>query len=240
MDNGRNETRITTGTPMLRIKDFLNVPRVFEWRGEQSITKQRIAHIEWLLGECIEDGDNLEFGVYKGFTLNSCADYEPDNIFWGFDSFKGLPEDWKLNETFTVSKHTRWNLDALPEVRDNVRLVPGWFYQTIPHWLKQGNSQGHIRWLNIDSDLYSSAKCVLTHLNDKIVDGTIIHFDELCDWRWLQNKGIRRHAKSPVKVYRNWREHEWKALNEWIQKFNRKIKPISRSYSQASGIRVVK
>jgi len=239
MEYARNERRATTETIMLDINEFYDVPTVFKWDGPHSIEVQRLGHIKWLLGCCADEGLNLEFGVFKGRTINACAYHEPENTFWGFDSFRGLPLDWKVNDNFTVAKNTRWNLDELPPVRKNVNLVKGWFHQSIRSWLKMDAAQGNIRWINIDSDLYSSALCVLERLNHKIKSGTIIHFDELCDWRYLENP-VRKHEHSPVKVYSNWEEHEWKALNEWCDRYNRKVEPLSRSYSQASGIRVIK
>jgi hypothetical protein len=36
----------------------------------------------------------LEFGVFKGTTINHLARQAPDRQFFGFDSFEGLPEHW--------------------------------------------------------------------------------------------------------------------------------------------------
>src|SRR5215813_11465964 len=53
-----------------------------------------------LLGEALKkadlSGDRLicEFGVYKGKTVNHIASLTSKTVF-GFDSFEGLPEDWK-------------------------------------------------------------------------------------------------------------------------------------------------
>jgi hypothetical protein len=40
------------------------------------------------------DGLFLEFGVYKGDSLNRSASLMPGRHWYGFDSFKGLPEAW--------------------------------------------------------------------------------------------------------------------------------------------------
>ncbi len=52
-----------------------------------------------LLSYCIQnikvDGLILEFGVYKGETINFIASKLRDKVIYGFDSFEGLPEDWR-------------------------------------------------------------------------------------------------------------------------------------------------
>ena len=52
-----------------------------------------------------------EFGVYRGETLNFIASLVPVEVH-GFDSFEGLPEDWKQGH----EKGT-FALQALPQVR---------------------------------------------------------------------------------------------------------------------------
>jgi S-adenosyl-L-methionine methyltransferase len=42
----------------------------------------------------IPEGLILEFGVYSGRTINHLASLTQQTIF-GFDSFEGLPEDWR-------------------------------------------------------------------------------------------------------------------------------------------------
>ena len=39
-------------------------------------------------------GPIIEFGVAEGGSINRMADENPDRTLDGFDSFKGLPEDW--------------------------------------------------------------------------------------------------------------------------------------------------
>ncbi|MEA2981509.1 MAG: hypothetical protein QOF09_3332, partial [Alphaproteobacteria bacterium] len=43
-----------------------------------------------------KDGLHLEFGVYKGDSINHFAGLSPDVTWYGFDSFEGLPEAWTL------------------------------------------------------------------------------------------------------------------------------------------------
>mgnify|MGYP003339266618 CR=1 FL=1 len=47
----------------------------------------------------------------------------------------------------------------------------------VPKWLEETDLK-QISLLHVDSDLYSSAKIIFDNLNDYIVQGTIIVFDE--------------------------------------------------------------
>ena len=70
--------------------------------------------------------------------------------------------------------------------------------------------------MHIDSDLYSSCKTILESLNAKIVPGTVIVLDELCDWL---DQG----------VYERWKEGEWAALSEWLHNYGREVQVLSRT-----------
>jgi hypothetical protein len=143
----------------------------------------------------LEDKLILEFGVFKGHTINSFANRltaagvkEP---IYGFDAFKGLQEDWsQLN-------FARGHFDLggrLPKVRANVRLVKGWVQDTLEEFLRE-HSDRKIAFMHMDMDTYAPTKFVLDKTRDKCGSGTIILFDELYG-------------------YPNWRNHEYRALNE--------------------------
>ena len=168
------------------------------------------------------DGYHMQFGVHKGATLDIMAKLKPEVTWHGFDSFEGLPNDWDLGEK--IVKWDKFKLSEPPQVRDNVVLVEGWYVDTVPEFEKV--MTGPIAFMDIDCDVYKSARTVLFGMDTRIVPGTVIRFDEICDWRtlkgWVKNKGR-------VSKYTTWAEHEWKALNEWIKECNRTIKPIHRS-----------
>jgi hypothetical protein len=148
-----------------------------------ALLKSAIAQIE-------VDGLCCEFGVYRGETLNFIASLLPGQIH-GFDSFEGLPEDWRQGHekgTFAVGH--------LPRVRPNVRLYKGWFEDTLPPFREQ--HPGPVAFLHLDADLYSSTKTVLDILGDGIVPGTVIAFDEFFN-------------------YPGWREGEYRAFHEFCR-----------------------
>ena len=170
----------------------------------------------------IEDGLFLEFGVYKGQSINILSKLKPNKIFHGFDTFTGLPEEWDMGDKKIKAGH--FNLDKIPNVEKNVILHKGLFRSTIPKWQKKYTEE--ISFINIDCDLYSSTKTVLEYLNQQIIKNTIIRFDDL--------------LPSPLSPYPNWMEGEWKALSEWVKKYQREIIPLSRSWKQGCTILVKK
>lgn len=191
---------------MLDIKDFKIIDK-----------SSRRAHLSYAFSKCEVPGEILEFGVYKGGTINHLATLTNKTIN-GFDSFEGLPEPWKWSPQVTHPPE-RFEVREIPEVADNIQLHKGWFTDTIADW-KYYNSNP-IQFLHIDSDLYSSCKHILCELNDQIVIGTIIVFDELFN-------------------YPCWKEGEYKALIEWLEEFNREVIPLGRTGKYAASVKVIK
>lgn len=115
-----------------------------------------------------------EFGVYSGSTINFIASRIPKTIY-GFDSFEGLPEDWQPG----VEKGT-FQMKRLPTVRKNVKLLKGWFNESVPAFALEHRE--NCSFLHIDCDLYSSTKTVFDILGDRIVKGTVLVFDEFFNY----------------------------------------------------------
>lgn len=138
------------------------------------------------------DGMILEFGVAGGGSIRIIAKHAPSRAIHGFDSFEGLPTDW----TGTHERKGRYSQHGrLPRVPSNVTLHKGWFDQTLPRFLAAAS--GPCSLINMDCDTYESTRYVLDQLADRIVPGTIILFDEYYN-------------------YPNWREHEYKAWQEFV------------------------
>lgn len=122
----------------------------------------------------------LEFGVATGKTINYISKFTKDHVY-GFDSFDGLPEDWRPG--FNKGRFT--NNGLLPVVNDNVVLVKGLFCDTLPEFLEKQNKK--ITFIHIDCDLYSSTKYVLTHIKKYLDNECIIIFDELVNYDGFDN-----------------------------------------------------
>jgi hypothetical protein len=189
--------------------------------------RRRRDHLRYIISnEKFINGHILEFGVFQGKSINILAENFNKETIYGFDSFEGLPEDWVTNDG--PIKHVKgyFSVDVLPEVKKNVVLVKGFFDQVLEEWIRNSNLN-QIRLLHIDSDLYSSAIYVLNTLNEFIVPGSIIIFDELYPW-------------SSEEAYSNWKDGEWKALVEWVTFFDRKFEIVCRNNHQQTAIRIVK
>lgn len=131
----------------------------------------------------------LEFGVATGHTLRMMSERLR---CVGFDSFDGLPEDWRVG--FKKGMFAQ----KIPDV-PKAELVVGLFDEVMPQWIADNDErlQG-LSLVHIDCDLYSSTKTVLELLNEYLVPGVDIVFDEY-------------HG------YPGWLEHEYKAWNEFVE-----------------------
>ena len=175
-----------------RLATIQSAQYVLEHFSHISGTIDRYYMLQYCVQRSVVDGLYLEFGVYNGDSINCIADTVTKTVH-GFDSFDGLPENWEACKAGEFSRN-----GIAPEVRDNVTLHIGWFDITLPKFIK--NNSEPASFIHIDSDLYSSAKTVLTLLRDKIVPGTVIVFDEYFN-------------------YPNWQQHEFKAFQEFVQEY---------------------
>ncbi|GHU03906.1 hypothetical protein FACS1894205_1240 [Alphaproteobacteria bacterium] len=158
-------------------------------------TRERL--LEFSLQKVTTDGLFMEFGVWKGYSINVISKIKSEKTIYGFDSFYGLPEDW----TGYTALKGRFSTDGiLPDVNKNVVLIKGLFEDTLPAFL-DSNKNTPVAFLHCDADLYTSTKTILKFLGDRITAGTVIVFDEFFN-------------------YPGWRRHEYKAFKEFCQERN--------------------
>ena len=151
-------------------------------------------------GSLNDTGLMLEFGVYKGNSVNFISEYHPMRLVYGFDSFEGLPEKWTRDPKGMYSLG-----GGLPRVRSNVCLIKGWFEETLPKFVKDHAEP--CAFIHIDCDLYSSTKTVLNLLSDRIVPGTVIVFDAFFR-------------------YPGWQQHEYRAFMEFTELYRVRFRYI--------------
>ena len=142
------------------------------------------------LGLAPDGGLALEFGVYSGRTLRAIARARGDGRVYGFDSFQGLPEDWRAG--FTAGTFD----DVEPPEVPGAELVVGWFADTLPAFLDE--HPGPVDLLHLDADLYSSTATVLAHVGPRLRPGSIVVFDE-----YLNHPG--------------WEDGEHRAWSEYVE-----------------------
>ncbi len=143
----------------------------------------------------------LEFGVWEGWSLRWWVEHlkTPGATFVGFDSFEGLPEQWRPDYppgTFAVG--------APPPITDpRVSFQVGWFNETLATFEMPPHDQ---LFVNIDCTLYSSTACVLEWLEPHLKPGDLIYFDELPEY-----------------------DHELRAFFEHVERTKLNLVPISQT-----------
>ncbi len=191
-------TRLGQHTPpdMIRLLDsmanYLAVGHWFQRHGLEVTTRVRDRYKVFdLIVPELKDAHvlYLEFGVWKGASMRywSQSLRNQRSMLHGFDSFEGLPEAW--NETTPKGYFSTEGRCPLVE-DERVRFYKGWFEDTL---LRYDVPQHDRLFINIDADLYSSAKAVLNRLESHMAHGTFLYFDEFSD-----------------------RHHEMKAFDEFL------------------------
>ena len=162
---------------------------------------------EHALAQCEVTGLVMEFGVFDGQSLSHIASRTGQDVH-GFDSFEGLPEDWTH-----FQKKGRFSRGGAPPACEGPRthLHKGWFDEVLPGFLRE--HAGPARFIHIDCDLYSSTQTVLTALEDRIVPGTVIVFDEYLN-------------------YPGWQQHEHKAFAEFLTRTGRSYRYLGFASSE--------
>lgn len=140
----------------------------------------------------------LEFGVFEGRSMRWWSRHlsQPGATLVGFDSFEGLPEDWRHD-----MRTGHFRTGEPPQIDDSrVSFQVGWFDDTLPQFTVPDHDQLIV---NVDSDLYSSALTVLRWAEPYVRPGTLIYFDEFCD-----------------------RDHERRAFSEWQARSPYRFRPL--------------
>jgi hypothetical protein len=139
------------------------------------------------------EGMALEFGVATGTTLQIIADHRGGRGgrgVYGFDSFQGLPERWRLG-------YDAGEFSQEPPVVDGAEIVVGLFADTLPGFLAA--HPGPVALLHVDCDLYSSTATLLEHVGPRLVVGTIVIFDEYYNfpgWQGHEHRAWREYVAS--------------------------------------------
>ena len=141
-----------------------------------------------LLSHIVNDlhpaGHALEFGVGQGASLRLIAARMPTV---GFDSFAGLPDEWRPG-------YPKGAFATTPPAVVNTRLVIGQFADTLPRF--DFATVEPIGLIHFDADLYSSTKTALQHSGPHISAGTVLCFDE-----WHGYPGAEEHEQRAFREY---------------------------------------
>jgi hypothetical protein len=216
--------------PELDARMPANISALHPFLSRQDVFRTLYLAVEYVFGAGVE-GHIAEFGTMTGRTAEvlakAMATFErrlgyadalhgiPERSLMLFDSFDGLPE--VQTEVDRQAPHVRAGAWAPGTCRglgpaelqrvcarhlpsDRIRIFKGWFSETLPR-LKDGTTFALV---HIDSDLYESARDVLTWLFERnaYADGCVLLFDD-----WDCNRASPAFG-------------ERKAWSEIVQRFN--------------------
>lgn len=136
----------------------------------------------------------LEFGAHNGGStrnlMHAHAKLTHAKLF-SFDSFRGLPEQWRERPSGANKAALRaweayyaagaFDLGGKPPFTDpRVEWVVGWFNESLPRFLR--SHPQNVSLVHIDCDLYSSTDTVLRLLQPRLSPGALLIFDELINY----------------------------------------------------------
>lgn len=200
---------------MSKIKPVYSTQAILDFTGE--MTRKAIGAFGSIDGCLIECGVAAGSQLAKMAEANMLEDQEywRRRKIYGFDSFEGIPYGTEKDEGSQPGKEKGWLLceiakgnrgklqgtgvaaHSMSDVRknfhtwgvsmDNVRLIKGWFENTVPVAATKFAMDGErIALLRLDGDLYRSTKVCLEHFLPLVSAGGVVIID---DWKL---KGCRK------------------------------------------------
>jgi O-methyltransferase len=187
--------RQTGPNPISSLRPVLDKVRPLTMVSEQSLVD--LADLASVILRDDVPGDFVECGVWRGGVAFLLAEIlrqgrVPDRKVWLLDSFEGLPlpqdidgraaKEYASNpDNGSYQDNCRASLEDVQRNAEELGLlaysefVKGWFEQTVPATRDRIH---RIALLHIDCDWYSSVRCCLEHLYDKVVDGGFVILDD--------------------------------------------------------------
>ncbi|CAE6955550.1 unnamed protein product [Symbiodinium natans] len=161
------------------------LPSCFSLRRRSCPSSEQLSSSPW--------GYWLEFGVFFGATLRSTAIHLMRTGFghhpvYGFDSFRGLDEDWGRFDRFQFSTDGRIPKHLPP----NAKLVVGWYNKTLPAFIEKNLLGGaKVQWLHLDCDTYAGHRLVLSLLAPYLAPGSLLTFDDILNYAGFEGYALQ-------------------------------------------------
>ncbi|ORV53883.1 methyltransferase [Mycobacterium florentinum] len=174
-----------------------------------------------LAGPSLGDSDELilDLGVWIGWSTRLISDAS-DRMVYGFDSFEGLVEDWKLEDhvvkrgTFSLSDPFAQRFmhatgvsfhEGLPDALGRkVQFIKGSTYDTLAPFLAE-RPNAPIRLFHMDLDTYESCLHGLETCKEHFVPGSILVFDEYL----VTNGEMRAFFEFQSRYELEWQYRAW-------------------------------
>lgn len=157
------------------------------------VSRRRLENLRALAEQLLAEGvpgDFVECGTWKGGSgavLARCVEQAgADRLTWFCDSYQGLPRAGRADGWFAqlwtgqvraTPDDVRAALASVGLSDGHVRIVPGWFSDTLPTLGAET-----IALLHIDCDWYDSVLCCLNSLWDRVPSGGFVVFDDYGYW----------------------------------------------------------
>lgn len=184
----------------------------------------------------------LEFGVFRGMSINFMSKFRQDCLFYGFDKFKGLPENWILPNGKLKGRAGIFNTYSTRDkifFNDNVIIKDGWFDETVEPFKKNLTEveSSKISLIHIDCDIYSSTAFVLENIADIIKKNKpYLMFDEFVHARRVPIKQrVNKNIKSII-----YSGCESVAFREFVDKHNVDFKIIGQTQGRRNKVVLIK
>jgi len=162
--------------------------------GYTMIGRKRLDHLQHCIETVIAEnlpGDVVETGVWRGgacmlakAVLDARGAHE--RCVWLADSFRGLPSPKNATDGQDLSgmpylavtaEQVRHNFARFGLLDERVRLIEGWFGETLPTAPIR-----RIAVLRLDGDLYHSTADALNALYDRVTPGGFVVADDFLTW----------------------------------------------------------
>ena len=170
MNKTTNERRVNTEI-LRKYLETQNIPKVITF---ENLKEGRPEMFKVAIEEANKiEGLYLEFGVMSGGTTNQIAKLIPNKILYGFDSWKGITEDFS-----EIHKKGTWI--ERPRISEkNIEIIEGFYQNTLEPFLQKYPEK--IAFIHNSSSIYSSTKYMLDTIakNNRFQIGTIIQFDTM-------------------------------------------------------------
>lgn len=157
------------------------------------VSRRRLENLRALAAQAVAEGvpgDFMECGTWKGGSGALLAQQgeqaDPPRTMWFCDSYQGLPQAGQADGWFAqlwtgrvqaTPDDVRAALASLGVSEDHVRILRGWFNETLPTC-----DAGALALLHIDCDWYDSVMCCLDCLWERVSPGGFVVFDDYGYW----------------------------------------------------------
>ena len=173
-------------------------------------------------------GDYYEFGLFRGYTLLA-AFRECERLglhgmhLYGFDSFRGLPDlddqdspDARFFSGQFAASRDRVEKDLTRRGIDwsRVELIEGFFEDSLTEELKASLPRKNAAVVLLDCDLYSSTATALRWVDDLLMPGSVLLFDDWASYDGREDVGQPRAFSEFLSARSQWRADDFGSFSK--------------------------